>query len=126
MKALIWIGNFLVITLLDIILIILTGFKLGYGLSFLAYIVLPRFWYQKYEYHLLKKHMNAITPDATAHGMSPAGYLLKDVPQSVIDMCEHYRDIDNPKELKVFLNTCKESNKISKYAYIYLLRKYKK
>lgn len=126
MKALIWIGNFLVITLLDIILIMLTGFKLGYGLSFIAYFVLPRFWYKKYEYHLLKKHMNAITPEATAHGMSPAEYLLKDVPQSVIGMCEHYRDIDKPKEVKVYLDNCKSNNQISKYAYIYLLRKYKK
>ena len=117
MKVLIWIGNFLAITLLNAILGMLTGYRLGYGLSYIACFILPRFWYQKYEYHLLKKHMNAITPDATAHGMSPAEYLLKDVPQSVIGMCEHYRDIDKPKEVKVFLDNCKSNNQISKYAY---------
>lgn len=125
MKALIWIGNFLAITLLNIILGMLTGYRLGYGLSYIACFILPRFWYQKYEYHLLKKHINTITPDAAAHGMSPVDYLLKDVPKSIIGMCEHYRDSDNQKDLKVFLNTCKSDNKISKYAYIYLLRKYK-
>lgn len=123
MKALIWIGNFLAITFLNAILVMLTGFRLGYILAFVAYFVLPRFWFQMYDEHMLNKHMNDIKPEATALGMSTVEYLLKDVPQNVIDMCEHY--IGNTAELKEFLNTCKNDKQISKYVYLYLLRRYK-
>ena len=124
MKVLIWIANFIAITILNVFLGCASGYKLGYGLTYLACFILPIYWFKLYDEHLLRKYMDKIKPEATAMGMSPAQYLLKDTSDGVIGACEHYRSINKPREVKSFLKTLKGDKQISKYVYLYLLYTY--
>ena len=124
MKILIWIGSILVITMSNIILGLLTGYRLGYILIYFAYFFVPPFLCRKWDEYKLKKYLNSITAEANAQGMSTIEYFLKDVPRSCIGMCEHLRG--KTKELKAFLKPYRDDKQISKYVYIYLFKEYRK
>ena len=124
MKVLIWIANFLGISLINGLIAASGNYKIGYGLTYLACFILPIYWFKLYDEHLLRKYMNKIKPEATAMGMSPAQYLLKDTSDGVIGTCKHYRSINKPREVKNYLKTLKSDKQISKYVYLYLLYTY--
>jgi len=115
MKILIWIGSFIVCTLVTAIFDALLkplGIRLGWLVRYLiavpAMFFLARHWCLKWEEKIFKK----LQDKANKEGLSVEEFLTKDVPKVCLELAEEYRGC--PVELSAFLDDCVKSGKITR------------
>lgn len=121
MKALIWTGcilGSLVVTIICDAILKPFGLRLGWwlrGLVFTAGVVLAG-------YLCRKRFRKSIEKKLAKEGMTPAEYIMKNVSQKHLEMCEFYRGKNS--ELEPYLKTLAEDGQIPKDAYGILMEMY--
>ena len=115
MKALIWIGSFLVYLIINALLHPF-GVRLGYILTLAFAIWIPKVLCRKWDVKVVQK-------EAYVKGMSIYQYVSSIVPPSLITACETRKG--NRKALKENLKMCVEENAITKRTSVVLFEMFK-
>ena len=121
MKALIWAGCILASLVATIIVDAILkpfGLRLGWGvrgLVFVAGIAFAGFLCRK-------RFRKSVEKKLAKEGMTPAEYIMKNVPQKHLERCEFYKG--KTSELESYLKTLVEDGKIPKDAYAILMEMY--
>lgn len=116
MKVFIWISTFFTVTLVNVLIGCVIGFRLGGVLLYVACTFLARFLCKKWDIRLVKK-------EAYSKGLSIKQYITYIVPASLITACEMNQG--NRKELKKILKECVSSATINKRTSLILFEMYK-
>lgn len=126
MRVLIW---FLCFSVLSVLILVLksAGIVLGGIPTVILYVItgcvagaLSKALYNKRK----NKNQKQIEKKLSKEGLSAAEYLEKNVPESVLEICEFYRG--KPLELEPYLASCVKTKKINKEVYKILLYEYSK